>query len=276
MRLLKTPSSLAPYEREMVSRLFPSGNESGSDVLARHYAADGFVPSGALSSALMRQFGEPEQTRPPGMSLPRIIIKLCFATGTGLILFAAISGDHDWRIVMDILIGGSIVAIVPIVLCAFPLGVKATLSIFLPIGLAAALLAALFTMQFASILPLSVWGSAGAALLAIGIVILLFTLLRTRESVALTRRRRDAALAARYAKKQLRRAQPALSDAWMAHFVALGLAKEVVRWRNRPRGAARIATLPSANLALFTGTTPPPPGGDWEDALAVVSKEDAS
>ncbi len=277
LRLMNESASLAPYEREVITRLFPKGRESGSDVLAEHYKnhGGGFDPRAALSEAVAEQFAEPEP-RPP--LLWRALggaSSMCFFVGFVLIMVAVFHGAHEWRAAMNALIGAFVLSIVPLVLGFASPARKAARSIFLPILIAVLLCAALCVQQFATNLPLTIWGSAGVALLCVALVMKIFPACRSDESPARRLRRRDAVFARRFIQKQLRRAQPALHDAWMPHIDALGLGAEVARWRSRPRDPVMHADFQIAERPPFTGTPPPPAGADWEDALTVsVGDED--
>jgi len=276
MRLLIDPSALAPYEREVIADLFPDGPESGTEILAKRYADSGFDPGETLAVAVAKQFGETNPPQPLLWHALTLISPLLFIGGIGLVMFHVFQGNHDWHLCMNALIFAIAFAVIPAVLRA----VSPTFRVnrfapLVPLAYSGIAVIVLVVLQFGTNIPLGVTASAGFALMFTCFIIAIFVSLRTAERPELARRKRDAALATNYAKRELRRATPALSNAWIPQLLALGLGEAIQRWRERPREGWTAPETHPTGLSPFTGSMQPQPEADWADALYILSEEDA-
>jgi len=148
-------------------------------------------------------------------------------------------------------------------------------ALLVPLAYSGVAVLALIVLQFGTNIPLAVTASAGFGMMFTCCVIAIFVSLRTAERPALARRKREAALATNYAQRELRRANPALSNAWIPQLLALGLGDVIQRWRERPRETWIAPEVHSTGLPPFTGSMQPQPEADWADSLYILSEEDA-
>src|SRR4029453_7774524 len=89
-------------------------------------------------------------------------------------------------------------------------------------------------------------------------------------------------LGQQYVKDELKRANPALDDAWMPHIVALGCYEAVEAWRQRRASGVNPSSPPPApgqlptmeNLRPFVGDLSGVPKEEWTGAFHVLSEEE--
>src|SRR4030095_12173924 len=153
-------------------------------------------------------------------------------------MFNAFQGNHDWRLCMNALLFAIAFAVIPAVLRAISPTLRANrFAPLVPLAYSAIAVVALVVLQFGTNIPLGVAASAGFGMMFMCCIIAIFVSLRTAERPELARRKRETALATKYAKRELRRPNPALSNAWIPQLLALGLGDAIQRWRELPREA---------------------------------------
>jgi len=273
MRLLVPPASLPAFERAVLEPLFPEGQEMTSARLHEVYKEAGLDP-GALVAGLL----PPSATSrsPAGWSLVHL---LTVPLGIlGLVLqFRAL--NHIDSAPFVVIANAGILAV-----RAWPKGWWCTSrpvrGLLVPLALMTAAYLALH-LTFNRPLPVQVWVGGALVVLAVQGSVLVGS--RMRTGGAYTRLRHFARIR-RFAAAELRRQNPRLEDAWTTRLEALGLRREIGRWRERFGGVGQLAPDLSAAAALeplsgprYTGRVPEPfvgPAG-WTDALHVYVDEPA-
>ena len=278
LRLSGNPAAMQPYEQEVLAALFPSGPESGTEVLAKHYAESGFNPEDALADAVGAQFRKAE----PASRMAELFVWVqvaLFCAGVPLVFYNIFQGNRDWRLCFNALGVGFGIAVIPLLLHAIPAWRGFRLAPLVPAAWSGLGVVAFVAVNFGTNLPLHVFGCAGLGLYWLCAFCIVFSTMSTAESPARARRNRDVALAVNYARQQLNRPHPALSDAWLPQLRALGLGRQIEQWRKRP-AAGPVSDFPnrespSSGLPPFTGMLPIQPEDEWTDALCVLSEEEA-
>jgi hypothetical protein len=290
LRLLRDPGTLPPLERLMMAAIFPQGRESGSALLAHHYAGPGFSPEDALEEAIDVGHGEHgEDAAPARPSLIRRIIRALLPwVSLGaivLLVLDSVYGPRPMELVLAcfpfLAVAMLVAAILPQLISRFELlssGAMAALVTLVPVIVATF---AVLAMHFYRNTPITAYGSAAVALIALRSIAALLSLARGDENPVRAAQRRIATLGARYARRELRKSRPNLDDQWIPHLLALGLAPQIAAWRER-RGAGDpinrsvpMSSGPDFGQARpFTGVAPFPTEQEWIYALHVPSEDD--
>ncbi len=278
LRLLRNPAGMQPYEKQVIESLFPSGNESGTDVLAKHYAESGFNPEETLTDAVADAIPKAVSTSPHARVFAPLQV-LLFCVGVPLVFYHVFHGDRDWRLCFNSLGIAFGISVIPFLLHVTPAWRDFKLAPLIPVawwGLGTALFVA---VNFGTNLPLNALACAGLAMCWIAAFGTMLSVATTDDIPGLAPEDRHLALAAKYARRELQHPHPALSNAWLPHLRALGLGPEIGRWRKRP-AAGPASDFPDresqpSGLPPFTGIQPPQPESEWAEALYVLSKEDA-
>ena len=277
LRLLGNPAGLQPYERQVVESLFPNGSESGTDVLAKKYAEAGFNPEAVLADAVNAQFAAASPTGEWMSPVTAWIVAVIGLAGSALVFYAIGNAGLEWRLYFRALGAGAVIGVAPIFLRAIPAVRGSKLLILFTIVWTALAVLLLGVLHFGTNLPLTVFASGGLGLYWIAALLFLFLSMRTVENTAHARRKRETARAAIYARLQLLRPAPALSNAWLPQLRALGLGDAIKGWCERSR-QQQIGGVPSpefqaTGLPRFTGIPPVTHENEWTEALYISAKE---
>ncbi len=278
MRLLRNPAGMPPYEKQVIESLFPSGSESGTDTLAKHYAESGFNPEETLTDAVAEAFSKAvPANREARIFSPLQILLVC--VGVPLVLYHVFHGDRDWRLCFNSLGVAFAIAVLPFLLRVSPAWRDWKLAPLVPVIWWCAGAALFVAINFGTNLPLNALACAGLAMCWIAAFGTMFSAATTADSAGLAAEDRDLARAMRYARQELNHPHPALSNAWLPQLRALGLGPQIERWRKRPVAGTSSdfsgRELQTSGLPSFTGAPLPQPENEWADALYVLSKEDA-
>ena len=290
LRLLRDPATLPPLERLMMTAIFPEGRESGSALLARHYAGPGFSPEDALEEAIDVGHGEHgEDAGPAPQSLMRRLIRALLPwVSLGaivLLVLDSVYGPRPMELVLAcfpfLAVAMLVAAILPQLTSRFELlssGAIAALVTLVPVIVATF---AVLAVHFYRNTPLTAYGSAAVALIALRSIAALLSCARGDENPARAPQKRIAALGARYARRELRKSRPNLDDQWIPHLLALGLAPQIAAWRaRRVAGDPINRSIPVSSgpefvhARPFTGVPPFPTEEEWIYALHVPSEEE--
>ena len=266
LRLLNQDAALQPYERLSIAAVFPNGAESGSDVLAKHYAQPGFDPQVALQTALDTQYGVEEQPTFFVWRLAWYLVLSCIIVGTVLILHATLVGNSEWRVLFQSLAIGPCLAIVPVSVRRFLNRNRNGLTALVSVAWAGVAVLVVFALHMLANRPQSVEGSVGLAVYWTWCLIVLILGARTVETPALARQKADAETARKYALDQLRLPHPALDDAWIPQLRALELSPQIAEWSRLHRSDA----TPNTSAHHFTGTLEDGVDMNWTRALRVL------
>ena len=266
LRLLNQDAALEPYERLSIAALFPNGAESGSDVLAKHYAQPGFDPHEVLQTAIDTQYGVEEQPTFFVWRLAWYVVLLCLIVGTALILHATLVGNSEWRVLFQSLAIGPCLAIVPVSVRRFLNRNRNGLTALVSVAWAGVAVFVFFALHMLANKPHSVEGSVGLAVYWTWCLIVLILGARTIETPALARQKADAEIARNYALDQLRLPHPGLDDAWIPQLRALQLSPQIAEW-SRLHGSH--ATL-NTSAYHFTGILEDGVDMDWARAISVL------
>ena len=123
----------------------------------------------------------------------------------------------------------------------------------------------LLAIHFIHTLPLLPEGAASIALGALALATAWLGLCATRDA-ELSPEQIRFSQAQRFVRRQLRRDQPGLEDAWLLHIIALGCRPDLDRWRAKHRGQP---------LGPFTGSAILDLEAEFADQLDIPSAKDA-
>lgn len=275
LRLLVPRESLSALDRPVVDAFFPDGDESGTELLRRHYRDEGFDPDAVVGRALEAAF-PPAQAR-RWSPIGKVVALALGAAGVGLHVQDLVALGRLPYTLGGALMGGALVA--SLWGTGWHGGRLPRRAIWLLLGLPVLTLWAV-VLHLVGTQPLGVHASAGLPLLCLAWYQTMLSGARLPGRGAARRRLTDLARARRFGAAELRRPYPRLQDAWIPHLEALDLGPALERWRarhGRGMGAGRdLAGLdPSEALAgpRFTGRPPAPfvgPEG-WIDGLDVFT-----
>lgn len=232
LRLLVDRATLSGYEQDLVNALFVQGDETDTEIIAKHYQFRGIDPTTKVKSGIekkVRTLCRPSQgplqwtwLRPALLALLAIhvlVIGAIIYRGEFVPLAAMIASSMALLLMAFVLahLQGIAVDHLPgwIGLCTLPL---------------LALLGLLAWLLLGDGLQASLWLTTGMTLWSCAIFDGIFLFARTvesREEIAL---RKTLAAGRKYLARELKKAAPNLQDAWLPYLLAFGLAPQVERW----------------------------------------------
>jgi len=270
MRLLVPRASLPAFERELVEKLFPEGDESGSVRLGAHYAKEGLDPGAVIRELLAASVPAKSSAHrflPTALFLlagiPGFLIQFRTLSTVDLVFFVIIANGAAFMIAASWPKGwwhagqpkrGLLVPLV--ILTAGYLGLN--LAVNRPV-------------------PAAAWVGGALVVLACHAITLAKSRMRADAPRMLPR---HLSRIRRFAAAELRRPRPRLEDAWIPHLQALGLEPQLEAWRARSEAASHspvdLADVgeDGAMGPRFTGRVPVPfvagPPG-WVDGLYIYA-----
>ncbi|MEO8352534.1 MAG: hypothetical protein ABI680_12430 [Chthoniobacteraceae bacterium] len=283
LRLTGNESKLRPYEQAVLKELFPVGRETDTAQHEAAHAEDGFNPGEILEDTVADEFEDQQPVQRPApllWRLMRFLGPLLFLGGIALgILDIFLTGNIELLLAGVLIVPGLVIFVVVAKLIPKPDGGGPTALIVL--GLVLLLLAGQLSLQFLTVLPLGPAASAGVAALTLWWVAALLAIVRSDTTILPVHH--IVMRGKRYLRRELRRANPALDDAWIPQILALGGARDLENWRQRRQaalsGPLSTPMLPGVapqlgNLHPFTGVVPIIPEYEWAEDLRVLSAED--
>lgn len=236
LTLLVRREELQGYEAALVKSLFFSGDTTSTALIRERYKKTGLdlaakirTPVSKLVSRLAKGSSEQRVGRWPYRSALIVFgIAIAFLLSTGL--------QPQQNYVAAAVASGIIIAL-------FIFGVSAAfdfakrivnlerhaIKIFIPLLLMVAGVIA-FQLSIASTIPLGIPVLLGVPLLAIAATMIILNAARTGDSKERLALRRRFAAAREWFKRELRRRQPQLDDAWLPYLLAFGLGANVDSW----------------------------------------------
>lgn len=294
LQLLGDVATLQLHERLMMAALFPRGAESGSKLLAEHYANPGFSPEEALEAAIEPDVDHPNEAEhavpapaPPPLiwRIVRGLVPWLMLSAVPLLVLDSVYGQRPMELVLACF---PFFAVVMLVASFLPQrssrlemlssGGIGALVAFVPVLIATV---GVFGLHFYRNTPLTAYGSVAVALFALTVVAALLSCAQSGENRGLAQQKRIAALGERYARRELQKPHPGLDDTWIPHLSALGLEPMIASWRViQSTASANNSAFPKTPAARFdgsrpfTGIAPSPVDDEWIDALRVPSEEE--
>ncbi len=283
LRLSGNESKLRPYEQAVLKELFPAGRETDTEKHGAAHAKDGFNPGEVLEDAVADEFEDQQPARRPKPILWRLmgfLTPVLFLGGIALVIVDIFLTGNIELLQEGLLIGiGLVFFAVAAKLLPKPNG--GGLTVLVVLGFVLLLLAGQISLQFLTVLPLGPVASAGVAALTLWWVATLLAVVRHDTPISPVHK--IVGRGNRYVKRELRRTNPALDDAWIPQILALGCARDLVNWRQRRHAAVsnRLSrpTLPGVVPQLeilrpFTGSIPTIPEDEWAEDLYVPSADE--
>ncbi len=231
LTLLADRADLPESERQLVEGLFPTGNETDTASLRKHYAGRGFDPAAKIERGLKaglgrrRGFGATQRPHPPRR--PSVLLVLAGFSALALAVWLEPASLPAALALMAPLL----VAWIPALAAAVALRGrvvrwKRPLVVIVLVELAA--LAALALLG--SVPGQTTVALVGGALLLLGIARTVATGMQSREGAETIARRHELAAARAWFETELRKPEPQLEDAWAPYLIAFGLAPRMDRW----------------------------------------------
>ena len=254
IRLLAPRERLTAYERIGIDALMPDGWETSSADIQRRHSGHSFDPANALHWKLTKitEKGK-KSTKTPWYS--QLTSFLLFIAGLFIAIQESVRLNREPAVFGAALISASILtSLWPRNLArnAIRTSLPATLLLLIPLLVA---FAVIVEVHFAPPLPPGVYGSVGLALALFGTYKAILAASATRDSAEM----RPLVRARTWLRGELRSATPRLRDEQIPWLTALGLGKDVERWRRRHQ----TAESRFASGSHWTGT---PPKDEEEDA----------
>lgn len=259
LRLLAPRERLTPYERAGIDALMPDGWETTSADIQRRHGGKGFDPANALKAELEKIGADAKKsTTSPWYS--KLTSFLLFIAGLLIAIQESVRLGREPAVFGAALISASILtSLWPRNLArnAIRASLVATLLLLIPLILA---FAVIVEVHFAAAMPPGVYGSVGLALALVATYKAILAGSATRDSAAM----RPLIRARTWLRNELKSATPRLRDEHIPWLLALGLGRDVERWRRRHQ----TAETRFASGSYWTGTPPKEEDEDaWGDAL---------
>ena len=246
--------------RPLITALFPTGPETDTESLRKHYRSRGFDPvskiKATLDARVRRLRGFSVQARKPSRKATAILT----LTGLGLCVFAAFTDASgvDGLVLAGLLVAVSVPGWVGAAAGQHRVGwpVGGLVSIAISLAFQAVLIAA-----FGASIGFPLLSLLGATLWAAGLSRTFFHLLAARETAQSMARRGELAAARAWLRRELASAAPRLEDRWFPWLVAFGLAPDVDRWFRSFGGSVAAGTMASSASSFGSGGSVA--GGGW-------------
>ncbi|MFN8573140.1 MAG: DUF2207 domain-containing protein [Gemmatimonadaceae bacterium] len=262
LNLLVPRSTLSGYELKLVESLFmPGADATDTDAVRARYAKTGFDPSGIITPSLELLV---KNLSPRGSEIRRpsrwpttfmVIGGLALIVSSGMVSLA------------DVVIGGVAAAMMVVVY-----GFAALQAVFwrlrvsqwtahairfvVPMGV---LTGGVLWLNYSGAFHLGTLALAGLTLLCLALCYSVLNLAKARQSPTLIALRKRLVSARTYFQEELRKAQPALHDAWFPYLMAFGLGPQMDRWFASFAGSASVNAIPVGRSSGSTSSG----GGGW-------------
>lgn len=266
LTLLVRPEELQGYEAALVKSLFFSGDTTSTALIRERYKKTGLdlaakirTPVSKLVSRLAKGSSEQRVGRWPYRSALIVFgIAIAFLLSTGF--------QPEQNYVAAAVASGILIALFIFgVIAAFDFAKRIVnlkrhaIKIFVPLLLMVAGVIA-FQLSIASTIPLGIPVLLGVPLLAIAGTMIILNAARTGDSKERLLLRRRLAAAREWFKRELRRRQPQLDDAWLPYLLAFGLGANVDSWF-RAFGTSQAHTQASFSPSSSSSAGPGWTGG---------------
>lgn len=232
LRLLVDRDSLQDYEKRLIKSLFFKGDTTDTKRIRSHYKSKGFKPAGKIRSGLegkVKALTKRARKNTPGLWKRTAAL---LTVSVALQLLAVFFRFDQFFLV------------------AFGSGIGLGLYLFSRIhamtysnyitGLAfhafrvfffiSAYVAALAVVIIVGYFQPSLWLLAGWSVLAVALFRSVVNAAKSEDTLERTLLRKNLASARRYLKRELKKRQPGLKDAWLPYLLAFGLGTNVDRW----------------------------------------------
>ncbi len=232
LRLLVDRDSLQGYEKRLIKSLFFKGDTTDSKRIRSHYKSKGFNPAGKIRSGLERKVKastkRARNSAPGQWKWTAVLLTLSAA----LQLLAGVFGPHEFILAA---IGSGVglglylfSRIHAITYSNYIIGlVFHTFRIYSFISIYIAALAVVIIVGY---FQPSLWLLAGWSVLAVVLFRSVVNAAKSEDTLERTLLRKNLASARRYLKRELKKRQPGLKDAWLPYLLAFGLGTNVDRW----------------------------------------------
>lgn len=282
LRLVRNPSELPGFERDFTRRLFGDRHEIDSEGFYRTHSQEGFNPEEELEDAI-------DEHSPPNAATPaarpsrfwaivRGLSSVLFV-GAGILIVIETLLQEGTRLMGTMVFVGIGLLVISWLIANLRKPASTAITALLMLVPILLIIPVVIVLHLIGTLPIGPFGSIGVALFALWWVAAILRV--TRGDVAdSTPGAVSAEMARNYVRKQLRRRNPALDDAWMPHLIALGCYEAVNQWRRERKSAAGAITSPTLpgqlpsieNLRPFVGDLSGYPDEEWTDAFYVLSE----
>jgi len=255
-------SSLSEIEHRLVTALFPSGDETDTASLRKHYAKTGFDPAKEIAPFLKEKLRARGGFAAPRPHPSRWQTALLVGLGVAGIVLALVLTPSSFPAPLALGIG-SMLLWIPAFIAAFALrprivGWRAPLVVIVVSEIVAlALLALLGTVPGQTETAL-----VGGAFLLVGLARSVATALQSRQGEETIVRRRELAAARAWFEAELAKPAPQLDDGWAPYLIAFGLAPRMDRWW-RSFGGAKSSAGSTATSWSGSGSSGTAGSGGW-------------
>ena len=239
LSLLADRKTLEGYERRLIDKLFFGGRDTtDTEAIRKRYRSTGFSPTALIDQPIRKRI-----QRLPGFGKPlpapgRAPTAALFLAGLG---FSIAEPMARGSLTIGPMLALTALWVMPPALFGYPLAYRyRRRADRLPVAAAAWLVPALLAVagplylvylgRFFGPLRLGLWGLLALVLLALAFFNSVVNMARTRDSQGAVAMRGRLASIRRLFKRELRRRQPQLEDAWFPYLLAFGLQKDVDRW----------------------------------------------
>ncbi len=277
LRLRTDPETLHPIEQQVVEALFGSAREIRSDLHRARHHEHGFDPAHITDSILFHAAvasDRRQRGRSPIGSQGRnkLLLVLLLGLGTLLGLFDTVVGNQaPYALAGGLVAWIALLALSPRRWWHPGRSAFAGLLWLLPLALAT------FYGGLLHLLPGPPLGAASSVGLALILISgFLYPLANARGFDRTMAHRYSMLQARRWVQRQLRRTEPDLQDAWLAHLEALGLSRDLARWRRRHGSRTDAADVAAPTGDAFTGVSiayTGTPRATWSPALHVPVRD---
>jgi hypothetical protein len=262
LRLLVPREQLTPYERAGIDALIPDGWETSSEDIQKRHEGTEFDPSDALRAYLVKLAAEAKKAAgAPWYS--RLTSLALFVAGVVIAFQDTIRNGREPAVTAAILVSCSMLYNIwpdSIIRPAVRARLAASLLLLIPLVL---MTAAIVFIHFTGEIPPGFYGSAGLAIAYLGTYKALLAGSASRDTPEVA----QLARARRWLRNELKSERPRLRDDSIPWLTALGLGRDIERWRRRNETAeSRFAS------SEWTGRAPVPADDEeWGAALMTLA-----
>ena len=254
LRLLVDRDRLQGYEKRLIESLFFEGDTTDTKRIRSHYKSKGFKPAGKIRSGLERKvkaLTKRARKKTPGLWRRTAAL---LTLSAALQLFAVFFRSGEFFLAA---IGSGIglglylfSRIHAITYSNYIIGLAFhTFRVFFFISVYIAALAVVIIVGY---FQPSLWLLAGWSVLAVALFGSVVNAAKSEDTLERTLLRKNLASARRYLKRELKKRQPGLEDAWLPYLLAFGLGTNVDRWF---RAYGRKQTFAGGFASSATGSS---------------------